>query len=70
VGPRAGLRVLAKRRTPSLPLTGIELSNTVKVKPKIVPVLFFNRSSRHEGLLGEWRYRSTHSLTSALDGDE
>jgi hypothetical protein len=23
-----------------------------------------------EGLLGKWRYSSTHSLTSALDGDE
>jgi hypothetical protein len=23
---------------------------------------------RHEGVLGEWRYSSTHSLTSALDG--
>jgi len=22
----------------------------------------------HEGVLGEWRYSSTHSLTSALDG--
>jgi len=24
----------------------------------------------HEGVLGEWRYSSTHSLTSALDGGE
>jgi hypothetical protein len=32
--------------------------------------LFFNWASRHEGLLGEWRYSSTHSLTSALDGGE
>jgi hypothetical protein len=23
-----------------------------------------------KGVLGEWRYRSTHSLTSALDGGE
>jgi hypothetical protein len=23
-----------------------------------------------EGVLGEWRYRSTHSVTSALDGGE
>jgi hypothetical protein len=28
---------------------------------------FFNRSPRHEGVLGEWRYSSTHSLTSSLD---
>jgi hypothetical protein len=27
-------------------------------------------SPLHEGLLGEWRYSSTHSLTSALDGGE
>jgi hypothetical protein len=27
-------------------------------------------SQRHEGVLGEWRYSSTHSLTSALDGGE
>jgi hypothetical protein len=25
---------------------------------------------RHEGVLGKWRYSSTHSLTSALDGGE
>jgi len=25
---------------------------------------------RHEGVLGEWRYSSTHSLTSVLDGGE
>jgi hypothetical protein len=34
------------------------------------PVPFLNRTPRHEGVLGEWRYRSTHSLTSALDGSE
>jgi hypothetical protein len=31
---------------------------------------FFNSVPRHEGVLGEWRYNSTHSLTSALDGGE
>jgi hypothetical protein len=36
-------------------------------KGKIVPVLFFNRAPRPEGVLGEWRYSSTHSLTSALN---
>jgi hypothetical protein len=30
-------------------------------KGKIVPVLFFNRASSHEGVLWEWRYSSTHS---------
>jgi hypothetical protein len=40
----------------------------LKVKVKLSP--FFNWAPRHEGVLGEWRYRSTHSLTSALDGGE
>jgi hypothetical protein len=31
--------------------------------------LWFNWE-RHEGILGEWRYSSNHSLTSALDGGE
>jgi len=30
----------------------------------------FNWTPRHEGVLGEQRYSSTHSLTSALDGCE
>jgi hypothetical protein len=29
-------------------------------------VLFSNKAPRHKGILGEWRYSSTHSLTSAL----
>jgi hypothetical protein len=29
---------------------------------------FFNWAPRHEVVLGEWRYSSTYSLTSALDG--
>jgi hypothetical protein len=29
-----------------------------------------NWASRHEGILGEWKYSSTHNLTSALDGGE
>jgi hypothetical protein len=37
-----------------------------KGKGEVVPVL--NEAPRHEDLLGEWRYRSAHSLTSALDG--
>jgi len=34
----------------------------------VVPVL--NYTPRHEDVLGEWRYSSTHSLTSTLDGGE
>jgi hypothetical protein len=37
-------------------------------KGKVVPVL--NLTPSHEGVLGEWRYSSTHSLTSAPDGGE
>jgi hypothetical protein len=32
--------------------------------------LCFKWAPRHEGVLGEWKYVSTYSLTSALDGDE
>jgi hypothetical protein len=42
----------------------------VKVKVKVKLSLCFNRAPRHEDVLGEWRYSSTHSLTSALDGRE
>jgi hypothetical protein len=48
------------------PITKIQ----VKVKGKGVPVLLCNLAPRHEGVLVEWRYSSTHSLTSALDGGE
>jgi hypothetical protein len=40
----------------------------VTVKGKVVPVLKW--APRHEGVLGEWRYSSMHSLASALDEDE
>jgi hypothetical protein len=32
--------------------------------------LCFNWAPRHEGVLAEWRYSSTHSLTLGLDGSE
>jgi hypothetical protein len=32
--------------------------------------LCFNWAPCHEGVLGEWRYSTTHSSTLALDGDE
>jgi hypothetical protein len=40
----------------------------LKVKVKLS--LCFNWAPCCEGVLGEWRYSSTHSLTSALDGSE
>jgi hypothetical protein len=45
-----------------------ELTSPIKIK--VTLSLCFNWAPRHEGLLGEWRYSSTHSLTSALDGGE
>jgi hypothetical protein len=41
-----------------------------KGQGKVVPALFFNSAPSHEGVLREWRYSSTHSLTSALDVGE
>jgi hypothetical protein len=41
---------------------------TFKGKLKIVPL--HNQAPRNEDVLEEWRYSSTHSLTSALDGGE
>jgi hypothetical protein len=32
--------------------------------------LCLNEAPRHEGVLEEWKYSYTHSLTSALDGGE
>jgi hypothetical protein len=37
---------------------------------KVKLSLCSHRAPRHEGVLGEWRYSFTHSLTSALDGGE
>jgi hypothetical protein len=41
-----------------------------QAKVKLSLCFCFNRAPRHEDVLGEWRYSSTHSLTSALDGGE
>jgi hypothetical protein len=47
---------------------GIRLEGKVKIKVKLS--LCFNYAPRHEGVLGEWRYSSTHSFTSGLDEGE
>jgi hypothetical protein len=44
--------------------------NWVSIKVKLSPCFFLNWAPRHEGVLWEWRYSCTHSLTSALDGGE
>jgi hypothetical protein len=41
-----------------------------EIRVKVKLSLWFNWAPSHEGVLGERRYSSTHSLTSALDGDE
>jgi hypothetical protein len=41
-----------------------------KVKAKAKLSLCFNWAPRQQGVLGKWRYSSTHSLTSALDGGD
>jgi hypothetical protein len=46
------------------------LLDAVKVKVKVKLSLCLNYAPRHEGVLEEWMYSSTHSLTSALDGGE
>jgi hypothetical protein len=40
----------------------------ITVLSKLSPCLFFNWAPRHKGILGECKYSSTRSLTSALDG--
>jgi hypothetical protein len=47
-----------------------KLFTVVKVKVKVKLSLCFNWEPRHEGVLWERMYISTHSLTSALDGGE
>jgi hypothetical protein len=44
--------------------------STVEGKGKVVPVLFFLAEHNTMKAYWEWRYSSTHSLTSALDGGE
>jgi hypothetical protein len=39
-------------------------------RTKVTLSLCCNYAPRHEGVLEEWRYISTHSLTPALDGGE
>jgi hypothetical protein len=51
--------------------TGTEyecIKNVLRVKVKLS--ICFNLARRHGGVLGEWRFSSTRSLTSALDEGE
>jgi hypothetical protein len=52
------------------PLHNILCLHNGKGKVKLYLCFLFNRAPCHEGILGEWRYSSTHSFTSALDGGE
>jgi hypothetical protein len=56
-------------------ITNKTFENAVKLKylqkqVKVKLSLCFNWAPCHEGVVGEWRYSSTHSLTSAIDGGE
>jgi hypothetical protein len=42
----------------------------LKVKVKLSLCFLYNWAPRHEGVLGEWKCSSAHSLTSALDRSE
>jgi hypothetical protein len=42
----------------------------IRVKVKLSLCFSLNRVPRHEGVLGECRYSSTHSLTPGLDGGQ
>jgi hypothetical protein len=52
------------------PVARIQLLGRGKGNVKVNLSLCFNSAPGHEGVLREWRYSSTHSLTSALDGSE
>jgi hypothetical protein len=54
------------RRSVHLPYTTHLHDSLIKVKLS----LCFNWAPSHEDVLGEWRYSSTHSLTSALGGGD
>jgi hypothetical protein len=56
------------RRTLGSAFHGAHLRGIVPMTVKLS--LCFNWAPRHEGVLGEWTYSSTHSLTSVLDEGE
>jgi hypothetical protein len=55
--------------TPASPQMALPFKVKGKCKGKVATVLF-NWAPRREGVLGEWKYSSTYSLTAALDGGE
>jgi hypothetical protein len=60
--------LLRPKYSPQHPfLNSFTLYKKVKVK---LSLCFFNWAPRHEGVLGEWSYSFTHSLTCTLDGGE
>jgi hypothetical protein len=64
------VKLLTERWTPPLRNAhNTPENNSNKVK-KVKLSLCFKWAPRHEDVLGEWKYNSTHSSTSALDGDE
>jgi hypothetical protein len=51
-------------------VTHIKTNRTLRWKVKVKLSPCFNWASRHEGVSGKWKYSSTRSLISALDGCE
>jgi hypothetical protein len=51
-------------------LNSVNGSTSLPPEVKVKLSLCFNWAPHHEGVLGEWRYSSTHSLTSALEWGE
>jgi hypothetical protein len=69
------ITIPAGNRTPAVQpvaysLLGLSYPGSYSSTVKIKFTLCFNSAPSHEGVLGEWKYRSTHSLTSALDGGD
>jgi hypothetical protein len=46
------------------------MCNIIVLIVKVKLSLRFNLAQRREGVLGEWKYSSIHSLTSALERGE
>jgi hypothetical protein len=66
------IHTLAENRTSFIQQTRIKFAwqRLAQIKVRLSLCFIFNRTPRHEGVLGEWSYSATHSLTSALNGGE
>jgi hypothetical protein len=60
--------LLLRRKTKERTTMNRACAGTIHRKVKVKFPLCFNWAPCHGGVLGEWRYSSTQSVTSALDG--